>query len=203
MQESLQIPGVTIEIADMISGPVPAGRIEFPLSLLGKPSPSGPSAPVLWRGDVVYGESHRFPIWASVEVTAPCRKVIAVENLKTGRPIEARQLRATTAACFPISVKQVPPVAEVAGMAPLRFIAAGSELRPEFLAPANDVNRGDAVHIEVRSGAARVAFTARAVTGGHRGDTISVRNPASDKTFQARVTGKGAAIVEAGTPKGI
>jgi hypothetical protein len=56
-----------------------------------------------------------------------------------------------------------------------------------------------------RSAAALPAWllTARALTGGRSGDTISVRNPESNKTFQARVTGKGTAIVEAGVPKGI
>lgn len=203
MQESLQIPDAKIEIADIISAPVPAGRIEFPLDSLGTPSPSGPSVPVLWRGAVVYGDSHRFPIWARVGITAPCRKLIAVESLKTGRPIEARQLRATTSACFPVSAKAIPPIPEVAGMVPLRPIAAGTELHLDFLALPNDVNRGDVVHIEVRSGAARLAFTGHALTGGRSGDTISVRNPDSNRTFQARVTGKGTAIVELGAPKGI
>jgi flagella basal body P-ring formation protein FlgA len=203
MQESLRIPDAKIEIADMISDRVPPGRIEFPLDSLGTPSPSGPSAPVLWRGAVVYGDSHRFPIWARVGIAAPCRKLIAVDSLKTGQPIEARQLRATTSACFPVSAKEIPPITEVAGMVPLRPIAAGAELRLDFLALPNDVNRGDAVHVEVRSGGARLAFTGHALTGGRSGDTISVRNPDSNRTFQARVTGKGTAIVELGAPKGI
>ena len=203
MQEALQIPGAKIAIADLTSGRVPAGRIEFPLGSLGTPSLSGPSAPVLWRGDVVYGESHRFAIWARVEIAAPCRKLVAAESLKAGRPIEARQIRATTGTCFPLSAKETPPTADVAGMTPLRSVAAGSELRLDMLDPPNDINRGDTVHIEVRSGAARLVLTARALTGGRSGDTISVRNPESNKTFQARITGKGRALVDAGIPKGI
>ena len=91
----------------------------------------------------------------------------------------------------------------MAGLIPIRSMAAGSELRLEFLTPPNDVNRGDSVQIEVRSGLARVALTARALTGGRSGDTISVRNPESNRTFQARVTGKGRAVVETGIPRGI
>jgi flagella basal body P-ring formation protein FlgA len=203
MQEALQIAGATIDIKDTIADRVPAGRIEFPLSSLGTPSPTGPAAPVLWRGDVVYGDSHRFAIWARVELSAPCRKLVAAESLKAGRPIDARQIRSTAARCFPVTAKQLPAMADVAGMTPLRSIAAGSELRLDLLAPANDIDRGDAVHIEVRSGAARLELTARALTAGRRGDTISLRNPESNKTFQARVTGKGTALVDAGIPKGI
>jgi len=202
MQQSLQIPGAQIEIADISASRVPPGRIEFPLSRLGTPASSEQRAPVLWSGDVVYGDSHRLAIWARVGIAAPCRQLTAVESLKAGRPIEARQVRVTTATCFPVSARGVPPIGEAAGMVPLRPIAAGTELRPELLAPANDVNRGEVVRIEVRSGAARLTFTARALSAGRSGDTISVRNPDSNKIFQARVTGKGTALVEAGGPKG-
>jgi flagella basal body P-ring formation protein FlgA len=202
MQESLQIPGAKIEITDTIADRVPVGRLEFALGNLGTPSAAGPREPVLWRGDVVYGESHRFAIWARVQISAPCRKLLAAENLKAGQPIEMRQVHATMATCFPLGAKEI-PIAEIAGMTPIHSIAARTELRPDLLAPPNDVNRGDAVHVEVRSGAARVALTARAITAGRSGDTISVRNPESNKTFQARITGKGTAVVEAGIPKGI
>ena len=203
MQAALQIPAVKIEIAETSSDRAPVGHIEFPLAGLGTPSPSGPRVPVLWRGSVVYGDGRRFAIWARVEIEAPCSKLLAGENLKTGRPIEVRQIRATAATCFPVAGKEPPGVAQVAGMTPLRAISAGSELRLDLLAPPNDVNRGDPVRIEVRSGAARLSLTARALTAGRSGDTISVRNPESNKTFQALVTGKDTAIVDAGVPKGI
>jgi flagella basal body P-ring formation protein FlgA len=126
---------------------------------------------------------------------------VAVESLKAGRPIEARQLRAISSVCFPVGAKDAEPAGEMAGLVPLRPIAAGAEVRPEMLTGANDVNRGDAVRVEVRSGAAHLALVARALSGGRTGETISVRNPDSNRIFQARVTGKGTAIVEAG-PKG-
>ena len=81
-------------------------------------------------------------------------------------------------------------------MVPARAIAAGSEIRPEFLIPPNDVNRGDAVHVEVRSGAARLAFTAKAESGGRSGDFIAVRNPSSNKIFRARIEGKDKVVVQ-------
>ena len=118
-------------------------------------------------------------------------------------PRTNRRCNGDSTRSVPIASKEMPPVEVVAGMSPLRSIPAGTELRQEMLLPANDVNRGETVHIEVRSGAARLAFIARALTGGRTGETISVRNPDSNKTFPARVTGKGTALVEAGTPRGI
>jgi flagella basal body P-ring formation protein FlgA len=61
-----------------------------------------------------------------------------------------------------------------------------------------DVNRGEMVEVEVRSGAAHLAFTGKAESAGHSGDTIVIRNPSSNKVFQARVDGKGKAFLDAG-----
>jgi len=47
----------------------------------------------------------------------------------------------------------------------------------------------------VISGAARLAFTGRAETPGRRGDVVTVRNPASKRTFPARVEAKGKVLV--------
>ena len=111
-------------------------------------------------------------------------------------------MRVTTAACFPVGMKEL-PIDAVAGMLPLHFLSPGAELRAELLVPPNDVNRGEAVQIEVRSGAARVAFTGKALTGGRSGEIISVLNPESKRPFQARITGKGTALVDAGNTRGI
>jgi flagella basal body P-ring formation protein FlgA len=98
--------------------------------------------------------------------------------------------------CFP-----APPGARGTPSSPLglvsaRPIAAGAEIRSDLLAPPNDVNRGDPVQVEVRGGAVRLAFTAKAETGGRSGDFVAVRNPSSNKIFRARVEGKGSVLVQ-------
>ncbi|HUI56506.1 MAG TPA: flagellar basal body P-ring formation chaperone FlgA [Bryobacteraceae bacterium] len=202
MRASLLMPDASIEIAEASTYPVPRGRVEFPRDRLIAPPAPGQHAPVLWRGDVIYGGDHRYAIWARVGISATCRKLVAVEGLKPGRPIESRQLREVPFTCFPGSAKTAPPIDQMAGLLPLRVIPAGAEVRPELLARPNDVDRGDLVQIEVRCGAARLALTAQALSGGRDGDTISVRNPDSKKIFQARVCGKGKAVVDASLPRG-
>jgi len=123
--------------------------------------------------------------------------LIATENLRAGQPLAARQVRAIDSTCFPVGAKEV-SLDQVAGLLPIHAIAARTELRLDLLTPPNDINRGDDVQVEVRSGNARVGLTARAVTGGRSGDTISVRNPQSNRIFQVRITGKDTAVVEAG-----
>jgi hypothetical protein len=61
-----------------------------------------------------------------------------------------------------------------------------------------DVTRGDMVHVEVRSGAARISFDALAQASGATGQTIPLLNPISKRRFSARIEGKGKASVEEG-----
>jgi hypothetical protein len=64
--------------------------------------------------------------------------------------------------------------------------------------PSNqpEVGRGDRVAVEVHSGAARLAFEAKAESSGHAGDSVLVRNPENGRLFQAKVEGKGKVLVQ-------
>jgi flagella basal body P-ring formation protein FlgA len=201
MRASLTAPSVQIEITETTLAKVPRGRLEFPLEMLGKPATAAQIDPVLWRGFVVYGGNLRFAVWAKVRVKAPCERAVAMEALKAGQLIELRHFRVETAECFPSHDNSgLPPSVSPAGMIATRAISAGAEIRPEVIAPPNDVNRGDSVHVEVRSGAAHLEFTAKAETAGRSGDVIAVRNPSSNKIFRARIAGKGQVLVEPDFP---
>jgi flagella basal body P-ring formation protein FlgA len=58
------------------------------------------------------------------------------------------------------------------------------------------------VEVEVRSGAAHLAFTGKAESTGRSGDTVVIRNLSSNKVFQARIEGKGKAFLDAGRALG-
>ncbi len=136
-------------------------------------------------------------MWAKVRVSVPCERVIAVEALKPGQPIGPREFRVEQGDCFPsLDGPGRTPAASLLGMVPARAIAARSEIRPEFLTRPNDVNRGDAVHVEVLSGAAHLALVAKAESGGRSGDFITVRNPSSNRIFRARIKDKDQVVVQ-------
>jgi flagella basal body P-ring formation protein FlgA len=200
MRAALPIPDVRIEIAEMSSNPVPPGRIEFTRQHLGTPAAPDQHSPVLWRGDVIYGAKRRYAIWARVWLQARCTKVVALESLRAGQQIEGQQIRVDSAECFP-DPNKVTDAGQFVGSMPLRNIAAGAEIRADLVARSNDVNRGDIVEIEVRSGGASLAFSGRAETSGRTGETITVRNPDSKSVFRARVSGKDRAVVQAGPTK--
>jgi flagella basal body P-ring formation protein FlgA len=198
MRLAMPIPGLQIEVVEISLYPVPRGRLEFRSEGLGIPASASAHVPVEWRGSVVYGDNRRFGVWARVLISAPMRRLVAAEPLKRGEPIGASQVRVETAECFPIvgDVAQTPD--QVVGRAPLLNVLSGAEIHLAKLVVPPDVNRGDMVEVEVRSGAAHLAFTGKAESTGRNGDTIVIRNLSSNKVFQARIEGKGKAFLDAG-----
>ena len=70
------------------------------------------------------------------------------------------------------------------------------------LAESLQVRRGDHVGVTVISGAARLELEALAETSGKQGDLVTLTNPRSGKSFQARIEGKDRALVVTG-PLGV
>lgn len=201
MRASLNAPEAAIEIVEMSRNRVPHGRIEFPRDHLGTPAAGGVRVPMLWRGNVVYGEARHFAIWARVIITDTVVRVVTLESLRAGQPVERSQLRLETTQGFPLGQNLARSVEQVAGHLPLRPIPAGSPVHVDQLAAPFDVNRGDVVDVEVRSGAARLSFSGKAETAGRTGDMVAIRNEGTNRLFQARVNGKGRALVLTRVPQ--
>jgi flagella basal body P-ring formation protein FlgA len=202
LRKSLNRSDANVEIIDLTTDRAPQGQLSFPLAGLGTPASLEQPVPVLWRGEVMYTDTRRFSVWARVRITAPVTVVFAVEKLEAGHPIGAGQVRAEIQQRFPALKNKVIAIDQIAGMVPTRTISPGAELRPDNLSRPNEVNRGDLVAIEARTGRVKLAFSGRAESAGHMGDLITVRNPDTQKIFQARVCAHDRAIVEPDSVQG-
>lgn len=191
MRKALPEAGITL--LDYGRQRVPAGAIEFPASGLH----SGPSG-ALWMGAVRYAGTHRFPVWARVQVLVPVTRVVAAVDLAPGRAIESAQVRAETRQECPSG--EPVPVAEgdVVGKWPRAAIRAGTVLRAALLENPKVVLRGDTVTVDVFDGAAHLTLEAVAEGAGAVGENIPVENPDSHRRFTARVEAKGK--VSVGSP---
>ena len=198
MRLVLALPDARIEIVETSLYQVPRGGFEFRREGLGTPALPDSPAPVIWRGNVVYGDNRRFAVWARVLISASISRVVATGNLKRGEPIQASQLRMESIEGFPSASDVAHDIVQVAGQVPLRDIPSGKEIHLALVTSAPDVARGDTVDVEVHSGGARVAFTGKAESSGRKGETIAIRNPSSNRVFQARVDGKKRAVLDAG-----
>src|ERR1039457_1657250 len=91
-----QLPEAESEILEYSRLPVPAGELEFPLNGL-RQMPFGG----FWSGSVRYAGGRRYTVWARVKAIAIAPRVIATEDLKPGRVIEASQVRVEMREDFP------------------------------------------------------------------------------------------------------
>lgn len=196
MRAALPNPKARIALLETSRYPAPRGRLEFHREDLGAPALANAPTPVVWRGNVVYDGTHRFAIWARVEITAPANHLVATELIREGTPVSPNQIRVESGDSFPVFSDVASSLDQVAGRIALRNIAAGSEIHLNQLVQPPDIKRGDAVSVEVLSGSARLAFTGKSESDGRKGETISIRNPRSNRVFQARVDGKDRALVD-------
>ena len=202
MRLALPIPDLKIEIVETSLFPVPKGRLEFRRESLTTPASPSARIAVEWRGNVIYGDNQRFGVWARVLLSAPTPRVVAAEALKRGEAIGASQIHVETAERFPIAGDVAQTADQVVGRAPMRAVVPGTEIHLSQLMVLPDVSRGEMVEVEVRSGAAHLAFTGKAESAGRSGDLIFIRNLSSNQVFQARVDGKGKAFLDAGRALG-
>jgi len=202
MRSALPYPQTTIEILRTSLQPVPRGRIEFRREDLGTPASPAVRAAVVWRGSVVYGANRRFSIWARVLVSSRLPRIVATQTLPRGKIVTPAEVRLEFADAFPGPGDAARSLDQVSGRVSLRTIDAGTEIHLSQLVIPAEINRGDLVEVEVRSGATRLVFAARSESQGRSGQTIALRNLSSNKVFQARVDGKGKAFLDAGAVHG-
>jgi flagella basal body P-ring formation protein FlgA len=186
----LDIPGAKIEISSWSQHPAPAGELVFPRAGLQSPQGSSALREVLWHGYVRYGDDREFPVWAKVRITAPMNRVVAVQNIPAGKPIQGNQVRLEAVEDFPLDETMARNLDEVVGFLPRSSLRSGAPIRRTQIERAPDVARGDVIVVQVFAGGARLRLEGRAETAGVTGSTILVRNLSSGKDFRALVTGK-------------
>ncbi len=188
LREALNIERAQIEILDFSRFGVPRGTLDFPKTGL---MPNG-----LWRGRVLYDQGHSMPVWVKARITVERTWVEAAETLAAGKAIEPAQLTLKTGPRFPFEAPLIDSLDLAAGRRPVRTLPPGTPVAAAMLALAHEVERGDIVTVEVRAGAAVLAFQATAQSSGGKGDSVLVKNPENGRPFLAKIQDKGRVLVE-------
>lgn len=195
IRASLQTQDARIEVLAVSRDQVPAGKLTFPLSGLLASTLTGPDTPVTWRGQVRYGGSREFSVWARVKISATMTRVVATELILPGQTVAPDEVRLETYDDFPLRNDIARNLDEVIGRMPRRALREGLPVFRADLIEPFEVRRGDTVAVTAVAGATQLNMPALAETPGRQGDTITLRNPHSGKVFRARVEGKDRALV--------
>jgi flagella basal body P-ring formation protein FlgA len=183
--------GTELTIVELPKSSVPAGRLEFALGGL-EPAVNGAR---LWRGSVRYGETLKMPVWARVTVERKYVAVVAGKDLPLNVPIDPNSLRLETVSVPLDSERIAERIEDVLGRVPKKPVHAGEPIPLAILNLPPVVHRGDAIRVEVRSGATRLVFDAIAQAAAGNGEMVDLRNPDSGRIFRARVEESGHAVV--------
>ena len=121
--------------------------------------------------------------------------VVATRGLKRGETIAADMLRLEKLA---IDRLEGPSFAtdELVGMQVARAVQAGRPLERAHIAAPAVIHQGDLVKIFARKGALNISTQGLARSDGRTGETIQVKNVASNKLVHCRVDGPGVVSVE-------
>jgi flagella basal body P-ring formation protein FlgA len=198
LEAALGIYGAHLELLDFSRQPLPLGRFEFQTNELSAPPAGKPEIPVIWRGRLLYDGLHSVAIWAKVRISMERAVIIATQNIAAGSEIRLEQIQAIRRTEFPLAPTAVDTPDKVIGKTLSRSIRAGQPIPAAAVVEPNEIAKGDKVQVRVMDGSAHIIFDALAVSGGRKGDTISLRNPANGRTFRGVIAEKGKAIVRLG-----
>jgi flagella basal body P-ring formation protein FlgA len=191
-RQALGIPSAEVELVDFSRFPAPVGDLVFPRSGLSLTPSTGSS---FWKGYVIYGNDHHFTVWARLKVRVQLKRVIAIDNLVTTKPVRADQVRIEALEGVPDALAPAQSLDQVVGKNLLRPIPRGATVSLDDISTAISVRRGDKVEIDFRSSVVHLRFDAIAEMDGRFGDHIRLRNLQSSSVFVAEVSGKDQARV--------
>jgi flagella basal body P-ring formation protein FlgA len=199
-QDGFDRETIHLELVDYTRETVPRGALDFQPQGLSRPPVGAPATPVIWRGRVRYGNARSYPIWARVRLLVKQSRLVAKSAIAAGKGIKPTDVQPAILDVFPYPrTVDVPSVEQAAGHMSRRMIRAGEVINPSMLGVARDVERGDVVTVEVRSGATKLRFEAKADSGGRAGDMVVVRNPTTGRRFQGRISERGVVQVDVAT----
>jgi flagella basal body P-ring formation protein FlgA len=186
-----------IDIVDFSRVGVPRGRLVFArggLTLPVEPTPD----PLLWRGQVEYGQGRRTLVWARVRITETRTELVATRDLRPGEIVARGDIRLETGEVGLSRRSSLSSFDTAEGMIVRRSIPAGTPLRAEWLQPPEVVRRGDQVPVTVVSASAVLRLHARAESGARAGQRVMLTNLENGKRFEALVDRRGEALLQIG-----
>jgi flagella basal body P-ring formation protein FlgA len=193
----LQLPAARIDVMAISVSQAPAGKVSFPIAGLLASTLTGPDTSVTWRGEVLYHGSRKFSIWARVKISSTMTRVVATQLIQPGQTVAEDYVRLETYDDFPLRNDIARNLEEVVGRMPRRAIRTGLPVFRADLIEPFQVQRGELVDVTAISGSAQLRLPAIAEGAGRQGDTITLKNPQTGKTFRARVEGKDKALLMA------
>ena len=90
----------------------------------------------------------------------------------------------------------IPPKDQLNGQRVRRFLRAGQILWSSDIDRPKAIEQGDIVKVVVDGGAYNISIMAQALQSGYVGDSVTVKNPETNKVFTAKVSAQGEVTIQ-------
>jgi flagella basal body P-ring formation protein FlgA len=185
--------GAAIEILDHAKILVPEGEIEFGRMPSASPGGCHDGNTVVWRGRLKYDGNQSIPIWASVRIASRSTMLAYQRDLPAGSIIADGDIASKDHDCLLPPAGQLVEASQAIGRRLKNPVRRGDIVRVTQLGLIRDVDRGEVVAVSI-PGLDSVQIRALALTGGRLGELVVLQNPVTHGRFQAKVTGRRAAL---------
>lgn len=188
---------VTLEIIAFTNKLLPPGRLVFQLPGLNRPPANSPGTPVIWTGKLLYDGQSSLSVWAKVRLSVQRQVFLAKRAIPERALIRGDDIVEATIAEFPWPESPALSNSGIVGKIARQAIPAGKIITREALSDAEEVMRGDIVHVRVIAGAAVITLDAVSQSSGTKGEGILVHSLATGKAFRAVIEGHDHVVVDA------
>lgn len=137
----------------------------------------------------------KWAIYVPVSLDVYREVAVTSQNLDRGQRIDEDQLSFQRVNTSRISHNFVDSLSDVVGMELKRPLQAGSVVKRSDLRMPDLVRKGDAVEVHYKDRFVTVSATGTALSDGHMGQRIKIKNERSRRVIDALVTGPGIAEV--------
>lgn len=137
------------------------------------------------------GKKRLWSIYVPVKVSVFIEVVILNTNLARGDILTINDLNLRKVNTSGLSSTHITDINKAVGKELKRSVKSGMAVRLSYLSEVDVIKRGDAVTLAAKSAFLSVDTIATALSDGHIGQTIKVRNSQSKRVVDAQVTGPG------------
>jgi len=141
------------------------------------------------------GPGHRIRRWFKLEVTGKRRVLLAARDLRRGDPVRSGDFVSRLVDCRELRRESVSRLPEDMIYQLTCNLKAGEIVPASRLKPYRLIRRGELVRVILQQGGIRISTRGVAMGNGALREVITVKNPSSNKIYQARVTGSGEVVV--------
>lgn len=173
-----------------------AGRLDIHLGGSAT-SPRLPITVTMYEADPAAPGALRIAFSRTVQadVLIRCAVPVAATTIERGRPIGSEDLTSEIRWITP--PRTDPMVADdLIGLQAHRRIAAGQTISPNDVTSPQACKRGDTVYVHCLSGGIVIKVKAKALASARDGEFVQLKIEGSDQPFEARMSGRGRAVME-------